>query len=152
MITNLEGIPVEFIFSPGGESDVRGFRRFKCELKEGSKIYADRAYTDYLQEDLLEDICKIQLIAKRKKNSRRQHIPYDSFLLSLSRNKIETAFSCIINLMPRCIRAVTTKGFCLKVIFFILGYTISHMLPKLFSDSHLFLDSHILRFSPCSTV
>jgi len=24
--------PVEFIFTPGSESDVRGFKRFECEL------------------------------------------------------------------------------------------------------------------------
>ncbi len=129
MIVNLQGIPVEFIFTPGSEADIRGFRRFECDFARGSRIYADRAYTDYLQEDLLEEACGIQMIPKRKKNSKRQNTPTDDFLLSLNRNKIETTFSTIVQLMPRCIRAVTSQGFCLKVFFFILGYTINRMLP-----------------------
>ena len=54
MITTVQGIPVEFVFTPGSESDVRGLRRFECDLREGSILYADKAYTDYIQEDLLQ--------------------------------------------------------------------------------------------------
>lgn len=129
MIVNLQGIPIEFHFTPGGESDIRGFKRFEFDLQEGSRIYADRAYTDYLHEDLLKETCGIELIAKRKNNSKRQHSFIDEFFLSVKRNKIETAFSAIINLMPRCIRATTQKGFCMKIFFFILSYTIMRAAP-----------------------
>ena len=130
MIVNLEGIPVEFVFTPGSEADVRAFRRFECDFDVGSKIYADKAYSDYVQEDLLQEASGIQLIPKRKKRAKRQNSPSDDFLLSLNRNKIETAFSAIANLMPRCIRAVTSRGFCLKIFFFIFGYTVNYMLPS----------------------
>jgi len=130
MIVNLQGIPVEFVFTPGSEADVRAFRRFECDLNKRSKIYADKAYTDYVQEDLLQEACEIQLIPKRKKNAKRQNNPSNDFLLSLNRNKIETVFSVIVNLMPRCIRAVTPRGFCLKIFFFIFGYTVNRMLPS----------------------
>jgi len=107
------GIKVHMIVTPdtcGSESDVRGFRRFECDLPRGSKIYADKAYTDHIQEDLLKELGDIDLIPKRKKNSNRKHSPEMDFLLSITRNKIETTFSAIISLMPRCIRAVTQKG------------------------------------------
>lgn len=131
MIVTSEGIPVEFIFTCGGESDVRSFRRLECDLPQGSKIYADKAYTDYLQEDLLKESLNIDLIPKRKKNSKRQHSPERDFVLSMTRNKIETAFSAITSLMPRCIRAVTQKGFYLKVFLFIFGYTINKIIPQM---------------------
>ena len=130
MITNLQGIPMEFVFTPGSEADIKAFKRFEFDFVSGSKIYGDRAYTDYLQEDLLEEACGIQVIPKRKKNAKRQNTAIDDFFLSLKRNKIETTFSQIINLMPRCIRAVTAQGFCLKIFFFIFSYTMSHMLPS----------------------
>jgi Transposase DDE domain len=114
MIINLQGIPVEFVFTPGSEADVQGFKRFECDFMNESKIYADKAYTDYIQEDLLQEACGIQMVPKRKKNSKRKNSPFNDFFLSLNRNKIETTFSAIVNLMPRCIRAVTAKGFCLK--------------------------------------
>lgn len=129
MIVNVDGIPIEFVFTPGSESDIRGFRLLELDLKEGSRIYADRGYVDYLQEDLLKEACNILLIPKRKKNSKRANTFIDDYLLSMNRNKIETTFSGIVNLMPRCIRAVTSRGFCLKVSFFILGYLLNRMIP-----------------------
>jgi len=130
MIVNAEGIPVEFTFTCGSESDIRGFRRLECDLPEGSKIYADKAYTDYLQEDLLKESANIELIPKRKKNAKRQHSFEREFLLSTTRNRIETTFSSIVSLMPRCIRAVTQEGFYFKVFMFIFGYTINKIVPQ----------------------
>ena len=130
MITTVQGIPVEFVFTPGSESDVRGLRRFECDLREGSILYADKAYTDYIQEDLLQDACQITLLPKRKKNSTRQNSAHEDFFLSLKRNRIETTFSSITHLMPRCIQATTSRGFFLKVLFFILGYTVKRVFQK----------------------
>ena len=130
MIVDPQGIPVEFMFTCGSESDVRGFRRFECDLPKGSRIYADKAYTDYLQEELLKESSDIHLIPKRKNNSKRPHSPERNFLLSMTRNRIETTFSGIVSLMPRCIRAVTQKGFYLKVFLFIFGYTINRIIPQ----------------------
>jgi hypothetical protein len=36
-----------------------------------------------------------------------------------------------LSLMPRCIRATTQKGFCMKIFFFILSYTIMRTAPTL---------------------
>jgi hypothetical protein len=130
MIVDLNGVPIEFLFTPGSESDTKAFRRFHFNFPEKSTIYGDKAYNDYVQEDLLKELCKIQVVAKRKKNSKRPHSPSTNFLLSLKRNRIETAFSSIVGLMPRCIRAATTKGFYLKVFFFILGHTMKFILPS----------------------
>ena len=60
ILTTIEGIPVEVIFTPASESDIRAFRRMNLDLEENAIIYADKAYTDYTYEDLLQD-AKIHL-------------------------------------------------------------------------------------------
>ena len=122
MLINLDGVPIEFHFTPGSISDVEGLKRFSFDLNDSSQIYADKAYNDYQFEDLLLEAKNIRLVPKRKKNSKRKNSGIDDFYLSIYRNKIESVFSSITSLMPRFIRAKTIKGFCLKVYFYILGY------------------------------
>ena len=43
MLVTADGVPVEFVFTCGSESDVRAFRRLECDLPSGSRIYADKA-------------------------------------------------------------------------------------------------------------
>jgi len=50
-------------------------------------------------------------------------MPEENFLISIHRNRVETVFSSIVSRMPRYLKARTEKGFCLKVLFFILAYT-----------------------------
>jgi len=47
MIVNSKGVPIEFIFSPGSEADIRGLHRLEIALPSGSHLFADAAYTDY---------------------------------------------------------------------------------------------------------
>jgi hypothetical protein len=46
------------------------FKDLELDLPEGSSILADKAYTDYDYEDLLEEV-GLHLKAQRKKNSKR---------------------------------------------------------------------------------
>jgi hypothetical protein len=128
MIIDTKGLPIEFIFTPGSETDIRAFKRFECDLPVDSRIYADKAYNDYMYEDLMNEILDVRLIPKRKTNMKRANNVYDDYLLSAKRNRIETTFSSIVSLMPRSIHAVTTKGFYLKVFFFIFGYTVKQLM------------------------
>ena len=89
-------------------------------------IYGDRAYNDYNFEDILNEF-GILLVAQRRCNSKRKHTNCMSYLQKCNRKKIETVFSVIINLMPRCIHAITAKGFILKIFFFILAYSINRV-------------------------
>ena len=93
-------------------------RRLNLVLPKGVSIFADKAYTDYELEDFLHEALEIAFIAKRK------HDAYSELKLSLIRNRIETVFSEIKSLSPRSIGAKTEKGFCLKIMFFILAYTV----------------------------
>jgi len=123
MLTDLRGHPIEVIFTPGSESDIRAFRRFDLNLPEGSFIYGDRAYTDYDYEDALLDEGGIRLVAQRKQNSRRPLIGPRRYLQACGRKRIETTFSQITSRFPRSIVATTGKGFELKVFCFVLAHS-----------------------------
>lgn len=125
MIVDEYGFPIEFCFTPGSESDITGLKSLPCELPEGSTLFADRAYTSYSLEEDLEEMAKINLVPRRKKNQKRQHSASLEFILNCTRNRIETVFSSIISRMPRSIRARTEKGFYLKVTLFIIAYVFS---------------------------
>jgi hypothetical protein len=90
-------------------------------FRDGSIIYADKAYNDYAIEYLLQEIEHIQLIPIRKKNSKRTLPPYVSFVQSYHRKRVETAGSLIEQLLPKSIHAVTSQGFELKVALFVIA-------------------------------
>ena len=110
MVLSKDGIPVEILFTPGSEHDMKAFKRFTLDIPRGSVIYGDRAYTNYEFEDLL----KAEL----------------RFIQSKIRKRIETVFSEITRLFPRAINAVTSSGFEIKVFSFILAYTFSLFFKK----------------------
>lgn len=115
--------PIEWILTPGSESDIKAFHRFNWNLPEGSEIYADPAYTDYQEEDLLMESQGIQLYAQRKANSKRKRPGWLEFLISQMRKKVETGFSMLTALFPKSIHAVTDSGFMIKCASFITAFT-----------------------------
>lgn len=114
--------PIEWLFTPGCESDIRAFRRFNLNIPEGSTIYGDAAYTDYEEEDLLMEAVGTKLYAQRKCNSKRKRPGWLEFLITLTRKKIETGFSMITSRFPKAIHAVTSAGFLIKCASFITAF------------------------------
>ncbi len=100
------GQPVEFFLTPGSYSDVKGLRDFEFNLPEGSEIYADKAYTDYEVEDVLEDV-HLHFLPMRKSNSKRPAPPWLCYLQARYRKIIETTGSLLERLLPRSIHGVT---------------------------------------------
>jgi hypothetical protein len=62
--------PVEVFLAPGADADVRALHRFQFDLPTGSTVYANRAFTHYLVEDVMKE-ARIELQPIRKKNSKR---------------------------------------------------------------------------------
>ena len=118
------GEPVEFILAPGAMNDCRVLKQFDLDLPSGSTIYADKSYNDYSYEDLVEEAADINLNPLRKKNSKRPIACWSSFLRKYFRKRVETVASQINSLFPKSIHAVTSKGFELKVILFIIAFAI----------------------------
>ena len=55
VLTTTSGIPVEFCFVPGSESDVQALKKLPLTVARQSSIYADSSYTDYTIEDDAKD-------------------------------------------------------------------------------------------------
>jgi hypothetical protein len=123
LVVSEAGEPVEFSLAAASEADIAVFKELDLELPEGSIICADKAYTDYHYEDLLEEV-GLHLKAQRKKNSKRPMPAWEEFLGKPVRQYIETVFSKLSALFARKIHAVTPRGFELKIVCFLLAFSI----------------------------
>ena len=121
LMVNSDGYPVECFFTPGSASDTAELKNFAFDLPEGSTIYGDKAYNEYLTEDLLAEACGIRLLPLRKKNSKRAVPAYVAYVQQYYRKRVETTISLFERLLPKTIHAVTARGFELKVFLFVLA-------------------------------
>lgn len=124
MLVTGRGVPVEFVFTPGRESDVRAMRRLPLAVAAESRIFADAAYTDYHLEDHMRETDGVDMMVQRKKNSLRPDKPWTGYVKECMRKRIETTFSELKALFPKKIHAVTFAGFLIKVVAFILALTV----------------------------
>jgi Transposase DDE domain len=124
MVTQ-DGQPVECFLTHGGFGDVDALKYYAYALPDGSMIYADKAYNDYEIEDLLKEVEHIHLLPMRKKNSKRALSPSVTFVQSYHRKRVETAWSLIEQLLPKSIHAVTSQGFELKVVLFVIASSLN---------------------------
>lgn len=124
IITTEDGIPVQFDVFCGETGDVTAFQCTQISLEEGSNLYGDKAYNDYDEEDLLCECEQIYLKPHRKSNSKRKDLPFQVFLKNHIRKQIENSFAMITDLLPRHIHATSTEGFLLKILLFVLAFTI----------------------------
>ena len=122
------GQPVEFFFSPGGDSDVAHLDQFDFDLPPGSTVYADKAFNHYLIEDCLAEDGQIDLSPYRKKNSKRPVPPWVRFLQQHFRKIVETSASLVARLLPKHIHASNAAGFELKIILFIVAFSFDRLL------------------------
>jgi hypothetical protein len=123
LVSTGAGEPVEFCLAAASESDIGVFKEMSLELPEDSIICADKGYTDYHYEDLLEEV-GLHLKAQRKNNSKRQMPAWEEFLGKPIRQYIETVFSKLSAMFSRKIHAVTPRGFELKIVCFLLAFSI----------------------------
>lgn len=123
LLSTASGEPVEFILAAASEADIGLFKELKLEVPEGAIICADKGYTDYHYEDLLEDV-GLHLKAQRKKNSKRPMPAWEEFLGKPIRQYIETLFSKLSAMFAGRIHAVTPRGFELKIVCFLLAFSI----------------------------
>jgi len=122
LITTQSGIPVELCFVPGSEHDIDGLRRMYVDLPPESKLYGDSAYTAYELEELFKETELIDLRISRKANSTRPDQPWQAFIKTTMRKRIETTISEIVDMTPHSIHAVTQQGFLLKLLLFVFAF------------------------------
>jgi hypothetical protein len=123
LVVTATGEPVEFFLTPGEDTDTSGLQWYQFDLPAGATVLGDKAFNHYGIEDDLASV-GIMLAPLRKKNSKRAIPPWETFVRSLARKYIETVGSCITRRFPKTIHAVTAAGFELKVVLFLLAYSI----------------------------
>jgi hypothetical protein len=69
MVTE-SGPPVEFFLSPGSYSDTSAYGWYRFDLPQQSWVTGDKAYTDYVIEDVLNE-AGLRMRTIRKANSKR---------------------------------------------------------------------------------
>lgn len=122
-----QGQPVEFFLTPGSYSDTNALKAYFFDLPEGSRLTGDKAYTDYVIEDVINE-AGISFFPSRKKNSSRPVPPWVHCLMSSYRKMVETTGSLIERLLPKHIHAVTARGFEIKVALFVLACSINYLI------------------------
>lgn len=77
LVVSGKGEPVEFSLEAASEADIKVFKNLELDLlPEGSTIFADKGYTDYDHDDLLEEAGGLhlsKLSARRTQRGRCQH-------------------------------------------------------------------------------
>lgn len=123
LVVTAAGEPVEFCLTAASEADIAVFKELDLDLGEGSIICADKGYTDYHYEDLLEET-GLHHKAQRKKRSKRPMPAWEEFLGKPIRRYIETVFSKLSAMFSRKIHAVTPRGFESKIVCFLPAFSI----------------------------
>ena len=124
VITTVDGIPVEFAMLPGCYHDIDGMKICSLTCRK-TALYMEIALILTTTMQVCNEAQGINMMVARKSNSKKQHEPWQNFLISDSRKRIETTFSQISSMLPKRIHAVTVDGFLMKVILFIFVFTIN---------------------------
>lgn len=124
MLISITGQPIEFLLTPGASHDAKIVKQFAFDLPANAVVNADTAYNAYGYEALLQEATGIRLKPLCKKNSKRPFAPWIRFWQERVRKRVETTFSLITQGFPKAIHAVTATGFELKVVLFVLAFTI----------------------------
>ena len=122
VVTTREGIPVEFMVTAGSVHDNTSFQGMALDLPENSDLYADAAYLNEEQKELLLTFNKIRLKAATKKNSLVKNTWAEQLENKYYRKTIENTFADMTAKFPKKIHAVTAKGFLLKILCFIIMF------------------------------
>jgi len=118
------GQPVDLVLAPGADADIAALKRLHLDLPDDSTLYGDKAYTDYVCEDVLNEDTTITLIALRKRNSKRPMDGCVRYICQHVRKRIETSFSQMADYFAKRIYAITSRGVELKAFLAVLAFSI----------------------------
>lgn len=119
---------MEVFLTLGSYSDTAALKNFAFDLPCGATVYGDKAYNEYLTEDLSQEASEITLLPLRKKNSKRQLEAFVVYVQHYYRKAVETVGSALERLLLKSIRATSARGFELEVFLFVLAHSLSGVL------------------------
>ena len=119
MIVTSDGIPVEFLVTPGSIHDNTGLQAMAVDLPSSSDLYGDSAYVNQEQKEWLASE-GIRLKAATKKNLLVRNTWAEELENKYYRKRVENTFADITAKFPKKIHAVTSKGLLLKILFYVI--------------------------------
>jgi len=123
LVVSRAGGIVEFGVTPASKHDGIAFKIFNFDLPKKSKVYGDKAFNNYLEEELLLDCANVDFLPVRKSNSKKPDNTVSSNYIRKSKRKIiESFIGNIQGLFPKKIHSTNIDGFLLKIVGFILSY------------------------------
>lgn len=125
LIIGINGQVKEFVLTPASKHDAKAFNDFYLgTVPARSVILGDKAYSSKaLENRLLKN--DLHLTTDRKKNEKRGNSLAYVLYGKKIRKRIETVFSDISRKLPKSLHAITTRGFCLKIVMLIASYAFS---------------------------
>lgn len=129
VVVTASGQPVDVVLAPASHADISAFKRLHLDLPDGATIYGDKAYTDYVCEDVLNEDTSLTLIALRKRNAKRPLDGCVRYICHHVRKRIETSFSRIADFFAKRIYAITPLGIELKAFLAILAFSFDCVTP-----------------------
>jgi Transposase DDE domain len=122
LIATADGIPVEFMVTAGSVHDNTAFQGMAIDLPAESDLYADSAYLNQDQKELLAVLDGIRLKAATRKNCKVRDTWAEELENKYYRKRIENTFADITAKFPKKLHAVTASGFLLKILCFIVMF------------------------------
>ena len=119
MIVTSDGIPVEFLVTPGSIHDNTGLQAMAVDLPSSSDLYGDSAYVNQEQKEWLASE-GIRLKAATKKNLLIRNTWAEELANKYYRKRVENTFADLTAKFPKKIHAVTSKGLLLKILFYVI--------------------------------
>lgn len=127
LITCENGLPIDLQLEPASKHDLNILKETPINfIKKGSMLVGDGAYLSKAYKEQLEEK-GIELITAKRSNSKLWPSLREWKILKGVRKIIETSISSITALMPKAIKAVTSKGFKIKIFAFVLAFSFSKL-------------------------
>lgn len=123
------GQPVDVVLAPASDADIAAFKRLHLDMPDGATIYADKAYTDYVCEDILNEDTMLTFVALRKRNSKRPLDGCVRYICHHVRKRIETSFSRMADFFAKRIYAITPRGVELRAFLAVLAFSFDCLTP-----------------------
>jgi Transposase DDE domain len=130
VLVTADGQPVDVVLAPASDADISAFKRLHLDLPDGATIYADKAYTDYACEDVLNEDTTLTFVALRRRNDKRPLDGCVRFICHHVRKRIEVSFSRIADFFAKRIYAVTSRGVELKAFLAVLAFSFDCLTPS----------------------
>ncbi|MCL5998069.1 MAG: transposase [Chloroflexi bacterium] len=69
VVVTADGHPIEVVLAPGADADIAAFKRLLLDLPDDATVYGDKAYTDYMCEEVLNEDTPLTWVSLHKRNS-----------------------------------------------------------------------------------